>query len=70
MKQPDFFRLFSKKMNAATPPPDFSGDDWQALQTRLDAHDRKRWRVLPLGWLGGLTGLLLLSNIKTITCRP
>ncbi len=63
MKQPDFFRLFSEKMKAATPPPDFSGDDWQALQTRLDAHDRKRWRVLPLGWLGALTGLLLLSNL-------
>lgn len=63
MKQPGFFRLFSEKMNAASPPPDFSGDDWQALQTRLDAHDRKRWRMLPIGWLAGLTGLLLLSNL-------
>ncbi|MCF8246939.1 MAG: porin family protein [Saprospiraceae bacterium] len=63
MKQPDFFRLFSEKMRGASPPPDFSGDDWQVLQTRLDAHDRKRWRVLPLGWLWGLTGLLLLSNL-------
>ncbi|MBK9017724.1 MAG: hypothetical protein IPM82_28810 [Saprospiraceae bacterium] len=63
MKQPDFFRLFSEKMQGATPPPDFSGDDWSALQTRLDAHDQKRWRVLPLGWLAGLTGLLLLSNL-------
>lgn len=63
MKQPDFFRLFAEKMQSATPPPDFSGGDWQALQGRLDAHDRKRNRVLPLGWLFGLTGLLLLSNL-------
>ncbi|MCC6723334.1 MAG: hypothetical protein IT258_02400 [Saprospiraceae bacterium] len=63
MKQPDFFRLFAEKMQSATPPPDISGGDWQALQGRLDAHDRKRNRVLPLGWLFGLTGLLLLSNL-------
>lgn len=50
-------------MQSATPPTDFSGSDWQALQGRLDAHDRKRNRVLPLGWLAGLTGLLLLSNL-------
>ncbi len=63
MKQPDFFRLFSEKMQGASPPPDHSAADWHSLQARLDAHDRKRTRVLPLGWLGALTGLLLLSNL-------
>lgn len=63
MKQPDFFRLFAEKMQSTTPPPDFSGNDWQALQGRLDAHDRKRDRILPLGWLYGLTAVLLLSNL-------
>lgn len=64
MKQLDFFKLFSSKMQGATPPPDFSGSDWAALSDRLDAHDRKRSRsVLPLGWLAGLAGLLLLSNL-------
>jgi hypothetical protein len=63
MKQLDFFKLFSSKIQDATPPPDFSGADWAALSSRLDAHDRKRSRVLPLGWLAGLTGLLLLSNL-------
>lgn len=63
MKQPDFFKQFSEKMQNATPPPDFSGADWEALSARLDANERKRWRVLPIGWLAGLTGLLLLSNL-------
>jgi hypothetical protein len=64
MKQLDFFKIFSKKMQDAPPLPDFSGEDWQSLQSRLDAHERKRWRVLPLGWLAGLTGLLLVSNLS------
>lgn len=63
MKQHDFFRLFSAKMQGTSPPPDFSGEDWSALSARLDAHERKRTRVVPMGWLLGLTGLLLLSNL-------
>ncbi|MBI5916563.1 MAG: hypothetical protein HY842_14395 [Bacteroidetes bacterium] len=60
MKQFNFFQKFSEKIQAASPPPDFSGEDWQTLSRRLDAHERRR--LLPLWWLGALTGLLLLSN--------
>lgn len=43
--------------------PDFSDEDWEQLSPKLDAEYRRRWRVLPLWWLGALSGLLLCSNI-------
>lgn len=43
--------------------PDFSDEDWERLHPLLDAQHRRRWRAIPLWWLGILSGLLLCSNI-------
>ncbi len=61
MDDKDFDKLFSDKMSVAT-TPDFSDEDWQPLSQRLDGWQRRRWGILPLWWLGALSGLLLLSN--------
>lgn len=61
MDEKDFDKLFSEKMKAAT-ATDFSDEDWQPLSQRLDTWQRRRWGLLPLWWLGALSGLLLLSN--------
>ena len=61
MDDKDFDKLFSDKMRVAT-TPDFSDEDWQPLSQRLDGWQRRRWGILPLWWLGALSGLLLLSN--------
>ncbi len=58
----DFDQFFADKMKQAG-SPDLSEKDWQQLSVRLDKFDRNRYRVLPLWWLGALTGLLLLSNL-------
>ena len=62
MEDSEFDKLYADKMRQAG-APDFSDEDWERLQPRLDAADRKRWRTIPLWWLGGLSGLLLLSNL-------
>ncbi len=61
MDEKDFDKLFSEKMKGGT-THDFSEEDWHPLSQRLDGWQRRRWRVLPLWWLGALSGLLLLSN--------
>lgn len=61
MDDKDFDKLFSDKMRSAT-TPDFSDEDWQPLSQRLDGWQLRRWGILPLWWLGALSGLLLLSN--------
>lgn len=61
MDEQDFDKLFSEKMKAAT-VTDFSDEDWQPLSQRLDTWQRRRWGLLPLWWLGALSGLLLFSN--------
>jgi len=58
----DFDKLFADKMRGAG-APDLSDEDWEQLTPRLDAVERRRWRVLPVWWLGALSALLLLSNI-------
>ena len=58
----DFDRQFGEKMRQQT-DLDFSHEDWPKIAARLDAADRRRWRVLPFWWLAGLTGLLVLSNL-------
>ena len=62
MEDSEFDKLYADKMRQAG-APDFSDEDWERLQPRLDAADRKRWRTIPLWWLGALSGLLLLSNL-------
>lgn len=61
MNEWDFDESFSKKL-AELQPPDFSGEDWQNLSLRLENHRHRKNRILPLWWLGLLTGLLLVSN--------
>ncbi|NUO02201.1 MAG: hypothetical protein HUU01_16465 [Saprospiraceae bacterium] len=61
MDEKDFDKLFSEKMKTAG-APDFSDADWQPLSQRLDSWQRRRWGLLPLWWLGALSGLLLFSN--------
>ncbi|MBK6998383.1 MAG: hypothetical protein IPH31_27215 [Lewinellaceae bacterium] len=58
----DFDKLFADKMRGAG-APDLSDEDWEQLTPRLDAVERRRWRVLPVWWLGALSALLLLSNV-------
>lgn len=58
----DFDKLYADKMKRAG-APDFSEEDWTLLLPKLDAEHRRRWRALPLWWLGLLSGLLLCSNI-------
>ncbi len=58
----DFDKLFADKMRGAG-APDLSDEDWEQLTPRLDAVERRRWRVLPVWWLGALSALLLGSNI-------
>lgn len=56
-----FDKQFSDKLRQAG-APDFSEEDWEKLSPRLDSVQRKQWRMLPLWWLGVLSGLLLCSN--------
>ncbi len=62
MEDFDFDQLYADKMRRAA-APDFSDEDWERLFPRLDAQQRRRWRVLPLWWLGVLSGLLLCASI-------
>lgn len=62
MNEWDFDESFSKKLQGLQ-SPDFSGEDWQNLSLRLENHQHRRNRILPLWWLGLLTGLLLVSNV-------
>ena len=62
MEDLDFDQLFADKMRQAG-APDISEVDWKPLSARLDAFDRKRHRMMPLWWLGALTGILFLSNL-------
>ena len=57
-----FDKQFSDKLRQAG-APDFSDEDWEKLSPRLDSVQRKQWRMLPLWWLGVLSGLLLCSNV-------
>lgn len=62
MDDSEFDKLFADKMRQAG-APDFSEDDWEHLSPALDEAQKRRWRVLPLWWLGALSGLLLCSNL-------
>ena len=62
MDDSEFYKLFADKMRRAD-APDFSDEDWERLTPVLDQQQRKRWRVLPLWWLGALSALLLCSNL-------
>lgn len=62
MDDSEFYKLFADKMRRAD-APDFSDEDWERLTPVLDQQERKRWRVLPLWWLGALSALLLCSNL-------
>lgn len=62
MEDFDFDKLYADKMKRAG-APDFSDEDWERLLPRLDRERYRRWRMLPLWWLGVLSGLLLCSNI-------
>ncbi len=62
MEDFDFDKHFAEKMRRTT-APDLSDEDWEYLSPKLDAEYRRRWRVLPLWWLGILSGLLVCSNI-------
>ncbi len=62
MEDFDFDKTFSEKMRRAD-VPDLSEEDWERLSPRLDQQQQRRWRMLPLWWLGALTGLLLVSNL-------
>lgn len=63
MDDSEFDKRYADKIRRAG-APDLSDDDWERLTPKLDAVQRRRWRVLPLWWLGALTGLLLCSNIS------
>ncbi|GEM_PF-2945410 len=62
MNDSEFDKRFADKMRQAG-APDLSHEDWERLSVALDADQRKRWRILPLWWLGALSALLLCSNI-------
>jgi hypothetical protein len=62
MEDFDFDKFYADKMRRIN-APDHSEEDWEHLTSRLDGQERRRWRVLPLWWLGSLSGLLLCSNI-------
>lgn len=62
MDDSEFDKLYADKIRR-TGAPDFSDEDWERLTPALDARERRRWRVLPLWWLGALSALLLCSNL-------
>jgi hypothetical protein len=59
----EFYRRFSDKISRATIDDSNSGADWHALSGRLDSWQRRKWRLVPLWWLGSLTSLLVLCSI-------
>lgn len=61
MDDREFDKQFSDKLRQAG-APDFSDEDWEKLSPKLDVVQRRQWRLLPLWWLGVLSGLLLCSN--------
>lgn len=62
MDDSEFDKLYAGKIRQAG-APDLSDEDWERLTPVLDARERRRWRVLPLWWLGALSGILLCSNL-------
>lgn len=59
----EFYRRFSDKISRATINDSNSEADWHALSGRLDSWQRRKWRLVPLWWLGSLTSLLVLGSI-------
>lgn len=62
MNDSEFDKRYADKMRQNS-APDFSDEDWERLTPLLDKAQQRRWRVLPLWWLGALSGLLICSNL-------